>query len=190
MTDGAAELPIDLPSPPRRSRAWWFALLLLPLAVWAANLFLVGLPVRNELGGDTRNSGYRLAAHYRFYLDPTALVLDLRSVEQAAPLDLFRGLFQAAKALHAAGRSFKKVNLVRSGTPVFVMSGQAFDEMGTEYAGGQNPIYLIRTLPEKLYLPDGTAAFGSWTGGWLGVMGRQMEDVNEFAQRWMAGGQK
>ena len=42
-------------------------------------------------------------------------------------------------------------------------------------------------LPEQLYLPDGTAAFGSWTGGWLGVLGRQIEDVNTFGQAWMSG---
>lgn len=102
-------------------------------------------------------------------------------------MDLLRGLFQAAKVLHEDGRSFSKVVLERSGKPMFMMEGSAFAELGSEFGAGQNPIYLVRTLPEKLHHPDGTSAFGSWTGGWLGVMGRQMEDVNKFALEWVQG---
>ena len=47
--------------------------------------------------------------------------------------------------------------------------------------------YLIRTLPEKLFNPDGTAAFGRWEGGLLGVLSKQMEDVSAAALRWNRG---
>lgn len=59
--------------------------------------------------------------------------------------------------------------------------------MDKEYADGQNPIYLIRTLPEQMYRPDGTSAFGSRSGGLLGVFGGQMKDVNEFGRAWADG---
>ena len=42
----------------------------------------------------------------------------------------------------------------------------------------------MRTLPENVFKMDGTAAFGTWTGGWLGVVGKQMEDFSEFHKQW------
>jgi hypothetical protein len=39
-------------------------------------------------------------------------------------------------------------------------------------------------LPEHVYALDGTPAFGTWTGGWLGVMGKQLDDSNEFHKQW------
>src|SRR6185503_21332606 len=99
---------------------------------------------------DARNAGFTVSAHYRFYLEPSTLVLDLRDVSAAAPIDLFRGLFQSAAALASNGRRFTRVILARAGTPVFMITGEDFEELGVEFAGGQNPVFLIRTLPEKL----------------------------------------
>ncbi len=154
---------------------------------WGLNYLLVGQPVAHKLDADPRNSGYSLSAHYRYYLDPTTLVLDLRDVESAAPVDLFRAVFQSADALHAAGRRFDRVILARSGKPVFIIQGKEFSSLGEEFAAGQNPVYLIRTLPEKLYRPSGEAAFGRWSGGWLGVLGKQMGDATEAAGQWGQG---
>jgi hypothetical protein len=151
------------------------------------NYLLVGRPVGKKLGEDPRNSGFVLRAHYGYYIAPSTLTLDLRKIESASPADLFRGLFQAAEALHESGRAFRKVVLARNRSPVFLMEGDDFSTLGDEFASGQNPVYLIRTLPEKLLRPNGTPAFGRWEGGWLGVLGEQMEDANEAAQQWAAG---
>jgi hypothetical protein len=97
---------------------------------------------------------------------------------------LFRGVFQSAQALYDAKRSFDRVILARDGTPVFVMKGEEFLQIGMEYGAGQNPVYLIRTLPEKLYRPSGKPAFGRWEGGLLGVLGKQMEDATNAAKQW------
>lgn len=176
------------PSPGRHRRRRWLYLIVVPLVagilVWSMNYLLVQRAVSHALNSDARNTGYSISAHYRFYLDPSTLVLDLRDVSAAAPLDLFRGLFQSAAALAAAGRSFDRVILARTGTAVFIMTGEEFGKLGVEFAGGQNPIFLIRTLPEKLYKPTGEAAFGRWEGGMLGVVGKQMEDATEAGRRW------
>ena len=55
--------------------------------------------------------------------------------------------------------------------------------LGEEY-GQQNPIYTVRTFPENLFLTDGTNAYGQWTGGMLGVLGKQMEDFADFNKKW------
>jgi hypothetical protein len=157
------------------------------LLVWGLNHLLVGRPVQAALRGDARNGGYSVSAHYRYYLDPSTLVLDLRGNISASPTDLFRGLFQSAEALHKSGRKFKRVILARRGTSVFVIKGEEFLNVGAEYGSGQNPVYLVRTLPEELYRMSGEAAFGRWEGGLLGVFGKQMEDVNQAAQQWVEG---
>ncbi len=63
------------------------------------------------------------------------------------------------------------------------MGGKYFQESGvTRHT--ENPIYTIRTMQEHISDPDGSPAFGVWEGGWLGVLGKQLEDHNEFHRRW------
>jgi hypothetical protein len=174
------------PLPIRRRR--WLYLIALPLLagifVWSLNYLLIQRVVSLALDSDSRNAGYSIAAHYRSYVEPSTLVLDLRDVSSATPLDLFRGLFQSAAALAAAGRRFDRVILARGGMPVFMMSGEDFGRLGAEFAAGQNPVFLIRTLPEKFRKPTGESAFAHWEGGVLGVLGKQMEDATEAGRRW------
>lgn len=159
-----------------------------PAAVYLFNVATVGRPVSQALAADLRNDGFTLRAHLGSYVRPGVLVLDLVAVEEAAPLDLLRGLFQAAEVFHERDRTFDRVEMARGGETVFVLEGDDFATLGSEFAFGQNPVYMIRTLPEKLYRPDGTRAYGTWTGGLLGVLGQQMNDTNDAARRWVSGG--
>lgn len=151
-------------------------------SVWAFNYVRVTRPVDDALRADSRNERVQLRAHYAYYVDPRATVLDLKRAEDIAPVDLFRSLFEAAEALKDG--SSERITLARNGRPVFVMKGEDFREMGNSFGSGENPVYLIRTLPEKLYKPSGARAFGSWEGGWLGVMTHQMDDANRASRQW------
>lgn len=188
---GAESLPqAESRSRLRSSRAalWMCGVVCACFALGAGlNYVLVGGPVARKLGADPRNAGYSLAAHYRYYFEPGTLVLDLRDVTGAAPLDLFRAVFQSAEALHEVGRRFDRVILARRGKPVFLMKGEDFWSIGAEFSAGQNPVYLVRTLPEKLYRPSGEAGFGRWEGGWLGVLEKQLNDANDAARQWSSG---
>lgn len=173
----------------RRVAALLLLLVLLAAGVWGVNQWRVGAPVAGALGADSRNDGFHLTAHYRYYVAPNTLVLDLRSVDSASPLDLFRGLFEAADTLARLERPFARVILSRKGTPVFELDGEDFLSLGREYGGGENSLYLLRTLPEKLRRPDsGTHPYGTWEGGILGVAMRQMQDVRDAAEHWIVGG--
>ncbi len=178
-------------TPARSHRRWPLVCLslgLTPTCVWAGNQLLVAKPVAAAISADPRNTGYTLSARLQQYVRPNVLVLDLRSVDSATPADLLRGLFQAADTLSQLNRSFERVILARSGKPVFIMSGEDFRAIGRDYGDGQNPMYLVRTLPEKLRrASDGQRAFGTWEGGILGVAMRQMQDVTEAAQTWANG---
>ena len=153
-------------------------------AIAAFNLS-VWIPVSQALGQDDRNGGFGMHAYRSAFVHPSDITLDLVTIDSIATVDLARGLFQSAEALK--DREFGKVTLARGGKTVFVMSGADFKALGLDVAAGENPIYLIRTLPEKLMLADGRPAFGSWSGGWLGVLNKQMEDVNAFGPAWASG---
>lgn len=179
-------------SPSTRRPHVWLAVLFYAVigigAILGANWLRVGSAVSSKLQGDGRNAGFTLRAHYRYFVRPGTLVLDLRQVDSAAPLDLFRGLFQAADTLAQLGRSFDQVILARSGTPKFVLHGNTFMELGRATAGGENPLYLLRTFPEKLHrASDGQAAYGSREGGLFGVVAQQMQDVSDAATIWASG---
>ena len=154
------------------------------LAIAVFNLS-IWFPVSQALGSDDRNGGFDLHAYRSLLVHPRDITLDLVAVDAAATVDLTRGLFQAAEALK--DREFGKVTLARGSKAVFVISGADFKQLGESVAAGENPVYLLRTLPEKLMLPDGRRAFGSWSGGWLGVLSGQMEDLNVFGPAWVNG---
>lgn len=61
------------------------------------------------------------------------LVLDLRAIEDAAPLHLFRAVFPSAAAFHPLGRRFERVVLAGSGEPVFVWECNAYAACGAAF---------------------------------------------------------
>lgn len=165
-------------------RLWWWVGAGVFLAISIFNLS-IWVPVAQALGDDDRNGGFGLHAYRSVLIHPRDITLNLMTVDSASTADLTRGLLQSAEALK--DREFGKVTLARGGKSVFVISGTDFKELGVSVAAGENPIYLIRTLPQKLMLSDGQRAFGTWSGGWLGVLNGQMEDLNAFGPAWANG---
>lgn len=173
-------------------KRWAVGILAVIVTVAATNWLYAGRPVSSALGADSRNEVFTIRAHLRFYVNPTSLVLDLRKVEEpgVAPVELMRGIIQTAEAFSSRRRKFNKVTLSRRGNAVYELSGEDYYELGIESAVGQNPLYMVRTFPEKLYLTDGRPAFGRWTGGILGVTSEQMSDVTEAMHTWVSGGDR
>ena len=182
-TEPAAPGPPPAASP-RRRRLW---LALGVVAVVVAALFArsyVGAtrPVARALAADSGNSGIDLAARYEGYWDSSVLILDLVRAEQRGADHFFRALFQAAEAMHDEGNRFDSVRLARDGHTVFLLDGSDFRTLGEQFAHAENPVYMVRTLPAKLKHPGGSSAYAQWTGGWLGVLSREMEDANSAAK--------
>ena len=146
------------------------------------NFASVSYPVIVHLSKDSRNSKITLWAYHRYGFVSGALVIDLRSIEdKASAVDVLRVLFQSAERLKDV--KFDQVVLAHKGSAKLMMNGEHFQKIGQEFSS-QNPIYTMRTLPENIYKLDGTAAYGTWTGGLLGVVGKQMEDLRQFSQDW------
>jgi hypothetical protein len=151
-------------------------------AIILGNAAYVTVPSYLAKRHDPRNSKVTMLAHLRWGVDPSTVVIDLLDVDYtAASVDVTRTFFDIAQALK--GRTFSTAQLAFRGSARFQMDGRYFKQIGEE-RDWQNPVYTIRTMPEHLQPLDGGPAFGKWTGGWLGVMNKQLEDSNELHRRW------
>lgn len=152
------------------------------LTVFLTNYISLQKPLSDVIDSDPRNEGIKFSVHYAYYVSPSTLVINVKSVSgDKSAADVFRVLLQYAEKLSA--KEFDRIELSSRGKAKFVLEGDYFKILGKEYET-QNPVYTMRTFPENLYRPDGQRAFGSWTGGLLGVVGKQMEDFTEFHKQW------
>lgn len=152
------------------------------VAAVAANGLFVTWPALRAKAADPRNSSVTLYTHYAWGVNPSNLVLDLWNVTPTASIaDVDRVLLDTAEAFK--DHSFSKVQLAFRGQARFQFEGKYFRQLGAERTW-QNPIYTIRTMAENIENPNGRPAFETWTGGLLGVVGRQMEDHNAMHRRW------
>lgn len=150
------------------------------LAAW--NYLAIQRPLSQRLAQDERNEVVSIWGYHQYAVLPGILVLDLRSFgDEAALLDVMRSVLHGAEALKE--KRFERVVLSYKGTPKFQLKGEYFRTLGQEFVS-QNPVYTLRTFPENVYKLDGEQAYGTWTGGMLGVLSKQMEDLNRFGHDW------
>ena len=155
---------------------------ILTALVLGANYYFIHRTLLSVIESDVRNKGVKVVAYYEYLVSPKTLVFDLRDVEgEKSPLDIFRVFLQFSAA--QKDHEYELIKLSFRGDSKFILKGDYFKKLGDEF-GTQNPVYTIRTFPEHLFRPDGSAAFGVWTGGLIGVLGKQMEDFNEFHREW------
>lgn len=152
------------------------------IALFSWNYVKLQAPLSRAIESDHRNLGIEARAHYGGYVNPRVLVFDLKMLDQEkSPTDVFRVLLQFAAEVQ--DEEFQVIQLAHRGTTKFVVHGEYFRRLGMEY-GAQNPVYTMRTFPEKLLLPNGDQAYQRWEGGWVGVATKQIEDFNDFHQKW------
>lgn len=150
------------------------------IALW--NYFALQKNVSEIIEADPRNEGINVLVHFEWFVNPNAIVFDIRDVSSdKSPMDVSRVLLQLSEKLK--NHNYQNVILSFKGDYRFMLKGNFFKETGMEY-GIQNPVYTLRSLPQNVYNLDGTKAFPTWTGGLIGVLGKQMEDLAEFHKQW------
>ena len=165
---------------PKRKLLLWSSGFIVAIVVWNAVVFI---PVSRALSDD---EGATIVAYRRWLVSPNEIVIDIWSVKNTQSMaGMDRHLFKTAEALQ--NRSYSNVVLAYKGSGKLMMDGSYLQEIGATHQT-QNPVYTMRTMQEHLTNLDGTPAFGTWTGGWLGVLGKQLEDHNEFHKRWWVRG--
>ena len=137
--------------------------------VWGANLLVVGRPVGAALASDPRTAVIGMVGHLDHYVNPTTLVLDLRSPAVTDTSDLLRGVLVVARDLISL-RMLDRVVLARSGTPVYELSGDDFRRLGRDFTIVRNPVVVLREFSDALRLPGGQkpppAEFGDAARRW------------------------
>lgn len=152
------------------------------VSIFAVNYFSLQRHMVSVLKGDSRNKGVKVWVHYKWFINPAELKYDLREISgKNSALDVNRVMLQFSEKIK--DKQFDKVYLGYQGKDKFYFKGDYFQNLGKEYEF-QNPVYTLRTMPENVYTLDGEPQYGSWTGGWLGVTGKQMEDMNTFSKDW------
>ena len=158
------------------------AIILAWLGVYVINYVQLQQPMNHVLTNDARNDGIHMSCHYKHWLDGSVLTYDLEDAPVGKTrADVFRVLLQYADQVKSM--DFNEVELAYRGEVKFLLSGGDFKQIGRDY-DSENPVYTIRTFPEKLKRPNGTSAFSQWTGGVLGVLEKQMEDFGAFHDQW------
>lgn len=133
------------------------------------------------IASDYRNAGIEASAYYKDEVSQSTIVFDIKDVAHASRLDVFRVLLDFAEELK--DDSFSTVELAYRGDTRFKLDGYYFRTLGRD-RHTENPNYMIRTFPEHLQTSYGTQAYPEWSGGILGVLAKQLEDFNDFHDKW------
>ncbi len=176
----------DVPARSSRRRLVWLTALVLILAIACAGIWAwnatISRPVAAALSGE---ENVTMSVHRKGYVSADAIVIDLRQVSGTASMaDVDRNFFKTAEALK--DRRFETVVLAYRGTPKWLFDGAAFQTIGRERAF-QNPVYVMRTMQRDVKNLDGTPAFPPLYGGWLGVLGQELEQHKSFHDGWWLG---
>jgi len=152
----------------------------LAVGILAVNGIRVNAAVAGSVGA---RSNMTVFAYYQMGVVPDSIVYDVWEVgNETSSFSALGSFFRFAEEMR--DRDFREVRMANRGKTVFVLGGDDFKMIG-ESLSVQNPAYLLRTFPEKLELPDGRPAFGTWTGGLIGVANSQLEDLNDLSKQWL-----
>jgi hypothetical protein len=156
----------------------------LPLLVFLLNFGLFQDPVNKVIQRDDRNHGISVRAHWRWYVDPTILVYDLREIPaNATGVDALRPFLHFA--YKQKGRQFVRVDLAWRGTRRFSIRGSDFAELGRQYVH-RSPVDTMTVMPGILYRPDGSKAFPVRPGSFAAQNSQLLVDFTTFVNNWTA----
>jgi hypothetical protein len=154
----------------------------LPVLVFLLNFGLFQDPVNKVIERDDRNRGVSVRAHWRWYVDPTVLVYDLREMPaDATSVDALRPFLHFA--YKQKGRQFVRVDLAWRGTTRFSIKGSDFGELGWQYVH-RSPVDTMTVMPGILYRPDGSKAFPARPGSSDERTSQLLVDFTTFVNSW------
>ena len=159
-----------------------FILLIVVFGIYFFNYTQLQLKMNDVIKYDPRNNGIVVNVHFARYFQKSEIVYNLKSVtSNKSKADVFRVFLQFTEKMK--NKDFKQIYLTFRGETKFLLEGKYFKTLGEEYSF-QNPVYTMRTFPENLKNPDKSQSYSEWTGGLLGVSQKQIEDFNDFHDKW------
>ena len=154
----------------------------LPVLVFLLNFGLFQDPMNKVIQRDDRNAGISVRAHWRWYVDPTVLVYDLREMPAGATgIDALRPLLHFA--YKQKDRQFLRVDLAWRGTARYSIKGSDFAELGRQYVN-RSPVDTMVVMPGILRRPDGSKAFPARPGPFTEQNSQLLIDFTTFVNTW------
>ena len=151
------------------------------LSVYLYNEIELQSPLDNVLASE-RNRAVTAKARFNNWIDTDTVVFDLKTVRgDASSMDVFRVLLQFAQSQKE--NKYSQVILAAYGEKKFIVPGDYFQQLGQEY-GSQNPMYTVRTFAHHVSTMSGEKPFPEYTGGLLGVLGKEMEEFSDMNKQW------
>lgn len=151
---------------------------LIPIYSWIRNAGL-----RSKLRSCPTFGIVHADVYYEGVFATDIVVFDLLDggASSARRIDPVHLLFQFSDELDLM--SVRSVVLARSGRKVFTISSTDLKPLSDSYAGGGRP-WAFNHLPESVRTMSGRHVYEQWTGGLLGVLQEQAEDLNDFIREW------
>lgn len=116
-------------------------------------------------------------------LDAEIVRLDITDVSASASIaDVVRVTLCFAHGIDDMG--YRDLELAAGGQVRYRTSRSSLSPLAQEFKTG-NPVFAFRKWPSILRSTDGSQAFGEWTGGILGVLSKELEDVNSAVRFWI-----
>jgi hypothetical protein len=171
-------------------RTWWITG---SIAATAIALFIVytvmrGADLRSKLDQCASNGVVSVRVSYSGLVGTDTVVFDLRDGNSAGArrIDPVHLLMQFADKLDLY--SIRRVVLARNGQHRFYIHAMDLKPLADSYAA-DGQLWAFNNLPASVRRMDGSRAFEEWSGGWLGVLKEQTEDVNDFITEWTGYGE-
>jgi hypothetical protein len=138
--------------------------------------------IEEVIDSDYRNTGIEISVYYRDAFSKSVAVFDIQKISGSkSRLDMFRVLLKFAEKMKDS--ECDTVELACRGKSKFKLDGSYLRKLGREL-DFQNPTYTIRTFPQNVKTILDIDAYPKWSGGVLGVLNKQMEDFNDFHDKW------
>jgi hypothetical protein len=122
-------------------------------------------------------------AYYEKAFSSDVVVFDLKeeASDTARRIDPVHLLMQFSAKVDLY--SIKRIVLAQEGQRIFYIDSSDLRQLANSYDGGGR-VWAFNHLPERVCTMSGQKPYGTWTGGWLGVLGEQAEDLNDLIERW------
>jgi hypothetical protein len=155
-----------------------FFIVLIPMYSWFHNSGL-----RDKLKSCETYGIVKVDVYYDKMFGSDVVVFDLKdgglySARRIDPVHLF---LQFASKIDLY--SVQHIILARNGRHVFYLYADDLRRLTDSYAG-DGRIWAFNHLPESCRTMSGSHAYNEWTGGWLVVLQKQAEDLNDFIDTW------
>jgi hypothetical protein len=160
-----------------------FAVIIL-IAAFYGFAWLRNSNLRNKLSECESSGIVNANVHYEGLISTDGVVFDVREggSSSARRIDPVHLLMQFAAKLDL--NSIKRVVLARNGKEIFFISASDLRPLADSYSGGGRP-WSFNHLPESTRTMLGERIYSEWTGGWIGVLGKQTEDLNDLIRNWI-----